>query len=77
MADNQEKKSLSVKLKKIVFTDPSYDWKDKEGNSHKTSFYKLELDSGYSISFKPTNTKDYAVINALCEVVFVDTPKKK
>ena len=77
MEDNQQKKSLSVKLKKIVFTDPSYDWLGNDGIKHKTSFYKLELDSGYSISFKPTNIKDYAVINALCEVVFIDTPKKK
>lgn len=68
---------MVIKMKKLVFTHPSYDWTDKDGKTHKTSFYKIELDSGYSFSFKPTSVKDYAVINALCEVVFVDSEKKK
>ena len=65
-----------MKIQKLVFTHPSYDWKDSNGNPHKTSFYKIVLDSGYGITFQPTKKDDYTVLNAICEVVFIDKPKE-
>lgn len=60
-----------------IFTDKSYTKTNKEGKSYQTNFYCIEVDSGYSIIIQPTETRDYAVLDALCEKRFIDTPKRK
>ena len=65
------------KIVKKIFTDSSYTLTSKEGHSYQTSFYVVELDSGYSFIFQPTDKRDYAVLDAICVKRFIDTPRKK
>lgn len=67
--------TTQVKIKKKVFTDESYKI-TRNGKSYPTSFYTLELDSGYEFIINPADEKDYAVLNALATVVFIASPRK-
>lgn len=65
-----------MKVQKVVFTDKSWDFVDKEGKSHKTTMYRLVLDNDRTIPIKPLFSDDYPKLDIISEVVKIDTPKK-
>lgn len=44
-------------------------YKGKDGNTYHYNNYSIVLDNGKKIQFKPAFVKDYAILNAIAELI--------
>lgn len=56
-----------MKVIKVVNKDKTY--LDKAGKSHTATNYYLELDNGSWIPFRPSFSKGYVLLDAVCQVI--------